>query len=223
MRILSLAISVMGGVMVLNSCTCEGTDETALKQQKTVASADSVFWLYVTKSESGYVDGNKIIFKNPDRNLLYFSDRPNRLAGIVPLDHIENIWATGKESFESDPPNAVLALFNDEIDHNIGAHDEIEETVITLNHAGVTDSTLIFEYTLIMGELPKKFGENTLFIDRRAQPADPCSTCPSSFGCDDEPFVPASLPETDNDTVYSMSDREKARRARDAAKWNEEM
>ena len=39
---------------------------------------------------------------------LYFSDRPQRIVGHMATTDFVELWDAGDNSFESDPPNAVL-------------------------------------------------------------------------------------------------------------------
>ena len=41
---------------------------------------------------------------------LYFSDRPQRVVGHMTTEDFVDLWGVGDNSFESDPPNAVLAF-----------------------------------------------------------------------------------------------------------------
>src|ERR1019366_6346036 len=40
---------------------------------------------------------------------LYFCDRPQRIVGHMATSDFVDLWGEGDNSFESDPPNAVLA------------------------------------------------------------------------------------------------------------------
>jgi hypothetical protein len=41
---------------------------------------------------------------------LYFSDRPQRVVGHMSTADFVDLWGAGDNSFETDPPNAVLAF-----------------------------------------------------------------------------------------------------------------
>ena len=40
--------------------------------------------------------------------MIKFSERPYRLVKYITVDQLKNLWSKGINSFESDPPNAVL-------------------------------------------------------------------------------------------------------------------
>lgn len=43
---------------------------------------------------------------------LYFSDRPQRVVGHMATTDFVDLWGEGDNSFESDPPNAVLSFLD---------------------------------------------------------------------------------------------------------------
>lgn len=42
---------------------------------------------------------------------LYFSDRPERVAGHIPMDDCPSYWREGADNFGEDPPNATLSVY----------------------------------------------------------------------------------------------------------------
>lgn len=46
---------------------------------------------------------------------LYFSDRPDRIVGRVSTREFVDHWSKGKDSFEANPPNAVLSTLQHKI------------------------------------------------------------------------------------------------------------
>lgn len=49
-----------------------------------------------------------LMVKDPVPYIGYYSNRPHRLTGIVPLLKFVQAWKTGKNSFKENPPNAIL-------------------------------------------------------------------------------------------------------------------
>ena len=139
---------------------------------KVAQSSDNLFWLYVIQSEQGHIGDGRIYFEKTGKNLLYFSDRPNRLAGKAPIETLSKKWAHGENNFAENPPNAVLVTS--------GSHEK-SETVIELLDVELEQQRISFRYKVILGELPSSFGENSLFIDSRS------STCPSWGSASDTP------------------------------------
>ena len=53
---------------------------------------------------------DKLTLMGVNPSTLYFSDRPERVVGHLTLEQFVDDWGLGPNSFESDPPNAVLTL-----------------------------------------------------------------------------------------------------------------
>jgi hypothetical protein len=89
---------------------------------------------------------------------LYFSDRPERVAGHVTMAGYLEEWTKGKDNFGEDPPNATLSVYEPGPSENTTVVIEIMQPVVD-----GTDITYV--YKLINGEMPTA-GENAaLFID----------------------------------------------------------
>ena len=70
-------------------------------------------YLYVISGTSGSLEGDALTL-NGVPNVVYFSDRPNRIAGHLSLSNFVEMWDKGVDSFKADPPNATLSLLNKE-------------------------------------------------------------------------------------------------------------
>ena len=95
-----------------------------------------------------------------NQQTLYFSDRPERIAGHVKMaDYLEEWTAkAGKDNFAKDPPNATLSVYEPgQPDNTLAA------VVITRPH--IDGSDLVYNYELIEGKLPAAGGATSLFID----------------------------------------------------------
>jgi hypothetical protein len=91
-----------------------------------------------------------------------FADRPDRIVTYVSTGDFISNWTTGMDSFESDPPNAVLVL------------DDMEQrqelAIIELSNPEYTAASDMLKYDIILENatsiyLPDEFGESTLVID----------------------------------------------------------
>lgn len=45
--------------------------------------------------------------------MIFFADRPERMAGHFPVPHFLQMWDEGKDSFKNDPPNANLSILGE--------------------------------------------------------------------------------------------------------------
>jgi hypothetical protein len=89
---------------------------------------------------------------------LYFSDRPERVAGHVTMAGYLDEWTKGKDNFGEDPTNATLSVYEP-------GQSENTTVVIEITQPVVDGNDITYVYKLINGEMPTS-GENAaLFID----------------------------------------------------------
>ena len=51
-----------------------------------------------------------LVLQHADVNhVIMFSDRPNRIVKTITGNDLQKLWKVGNNSFEKDPPNAVLS------------------------------------------------------------------------------------------------------------------
>ena len=97
--------------------------------------------------------------------IVFFSDRPKRIVGHVRNDLFLKKWAEGGNSFKSDPPNAVLSVFNEKTPPS-GA-------VVVLSNPRLDGNNLAYDVRTLKGALPAEGIEGTLFIDGSSGYCDP--------------------------------------------------
>lgn len=97
---------------------------------------------------------------NVSPQTLYFSDRPERVAGNIPMSVYLDAWKAGTNpnDFAKDPPNATLSI------HEPGQRKNTL-VVVEISQPLVEGKDLIYRYKLIEGTLPKAGGEIAAFID----------------------------------------------------------
>ncbi len=113
-------------------------------------------FLFVMSAKSGSFDG-KTVTLNDVPTVIYFSDRPNRIAGHVSLNKFVENWNKGSDSFKADPPNATLSIFDEQ--GNI-------DVVIEISNPQMQGESLKFNVSVLSGNLPKTMEESSLFVDR---------------------------------------------------------
>jgi len=104
-----------------------------------------------------------------DSSTLYFADRPERAVGHITTEQFVDDWGLGPDSFESDPPNAVLSFPDPS-----GA---LEDVVVELSSPHLDNGALSYAITVLEGTLPPAAGACTLFIDPLGRPLSPVSIC----------------------------------------------
>ena len=95
---------------------------------------------------------------NVSQQTLYFSDRPERIAGHMTLAAYLEEWIKGKDNFGDDPPNATLSVYE---------KDTVENTLaaIEIFNPMVDGADLVYGYKVLDGTVPTKGGATALFID----------------------------------------------------------
>jgi hypothetical protein len=126
------------------------------------ASSDAPQLMFVQTAEDLKVDAAKSTFRlvKVNQQTLYFSDRPQRVAGHMKMADYLKEWTAqaGKDSFKADPPNATLSVYEPgQADNTV--------VVVELTSPVVNGADLIYRYKIINGKMPAKGGATALFID----------------------------------------------------------
>lgn len=108
-----------------------------------------------------------ITLNNVDPYLSYFSDRPNRVTGLLPLDNFIKLWSHGSNKFDTNPPNVAIETTKIKL-----FFDKKKATILaTLTQPAYNKKThqLSYRLTTLTTKLPRfkkaKLGFTELFID----------------------------------------------------------
>ena len=127
--------------------------------------------MFVQTAQGIESDGGKLTLQGITPSTLYFSDRPQRVVGHMATTDFVDLWAIGDNSFETDPPNAVLSFLEPGADAPVDA-------VVVLTAPNLTgDGDLSYSIDVLEGEVPAHTGPVTLFIDPFGRPLSPVSVC----------------------------------------------
>src|SRR3954462_7842996 len=66
--------------------------------------------MFVQKAHGSANKDGTLTLTGVSPSTLYFADRPQRVVGHMGTQDFVELWGEGDNSFESDPPNAVLAF-----------------------------------------------------------------------------------------------------------------
>lgn len=116
----------------------------------------NVSYLFVQTTDQGSFDGQKIILKGVSPQTVFFSDRPNRIAGHLKTSKFIKDWSKGKNSFKKDPPNVNISLLKGK---------KIENIVVNVSSPVLNGDTLTYDAKILMGKLPASFDAASLFFD----------------------------------------------------------
>ena len=120
-----------------------------------IGSSEKPEYLFVLSAKSGSFDGEKLTLTGVP-SVLYFSDRPYRVAGHTTLEKFVEAWSKGSDSFKADPPNATLSMATQKGDKNI---------VIEISNPEIEGDGVRFKVRVLKGSIPNSFGPYSLFID----------------------------------------------------------
>lgn len=126
--------------------------------------------MFVQTAEGFVTEGDTLTLSGVTPSTLYFSDRPKRVVGHMTTADFVDLWDEGENSFEADPPNAVLAFLQP-------GDDAPEDAVIVLKEPQLEDSRLAYTIDVLEGTVPAETGPVTLFIDPFGRPLSPVSVC----------------------------------------------
>jgi hypothetical protein len=127
--------------------------------------------MFVQTAQGIDSDGDTLTLRGITPSTLYFSDRPQRVVGHMTTADFVDLWAIGDNSFETDPPNAVLAFLEP------GA-DVPDDAVIVLKEPNLDGAgDLAYTIEVLEGTVPTHTGPVTLFIDPFGRPLSPVSVC----------------------------------------------
>ena len=127
--------------------------------------------MFVQTAEGIDSHGQTLTLRGITPSTLYFSDRPKRVVGHMLTADFVDLWAIGDNSFETDPPNAVLAFLEPDAD----APDDAVVVLKEPNLDGTGD--LAYSIEVLEGTVPTHAGPVTLFIDPFGRPLSPISVC----------------------------------------------
>ena len=127
--------------------------------------------MFVQTAQGLDSDGKVLTLRGITPSTLYFSDRPQRVVGHMTTADFVDLWAIGDNSFETDPPNAVLAFLEP------GA-DVPDDAVVVLKKPNLGSAgDLSYSIDVLEGTVPTQTGPVTLFIDPFGRPLSPVSVC----------------------------------------------
>jgi hypothetical protein len=109
---------------------------------------------------------NKMTLDGVSGVTLFFSDRPERVAGNMKTKAFVPFWSKGKDSFLHDPPNADISILEGET---------LRQVVVVLQDPKLDGDALSYTIKPVAGEMPEKGEDVSVFIDIIGMPLTPMS------------------------------------------------
>ena len=134
----------------------------------TAADEKKADFLFVQSAKSMTFDPaqKKLTLENVSPVTVFFTDRPERIAGNMKTTRFIPFWSEGEDSFKSDPPNADISVLEGK---------ELKQTVVELQDPVLDGDTLSYTVKLLKGEMPAAGTDVAVFIDIIGRPLTPVS------------------------------------------------
>lgn len=140
--------------------------EQKYKDVTSVVEAKEIEALFVQNAHGMSFDNGKLILHKLAPTTLFFSDRPDRVTGHITTQEFVASWDKGDDSFASNPPNAVLSIFDE---------DNVHDIVVELLDPALEGDQIAYTVEILDGEMPASGGPSALFIDVIGRPLSPVS------------------------------------------------
>lgn len=149
-RLRILAITAIAGALVVF-----GDADNAI-----AADEPPVFmFVHIAEDLDADPENGKIRLINVSQQILFFSDRPERIAGHLKMDDYLKEWTSVEDDFNDNPPNAALSVYEPDQNKNVVSIVELMNPVIDGND-------IVYDFKLLKGAVPSHGGATSLFIDR---------------------------------------------------------
>lgn len=114
--------------------------------------------LFIQNAKSASFDGKILTIFQSDKNIIYFSDRPYRIAGKIKAQQFSKIWNSNKNnSFKKDNPNAAISFYQ--------KNGEAGILTAKLSNFRNTESNVYYDMKILSGKMPKEVREIVIVID----------------------------------------------------------
>jgi hypothetical protein len=125
-------------------------------------------FLFVQSSKAMTFDKstNKLTLTGVTPMTLFFTDRPERVAGNMKTTAFIPFWSEGKDSFKSNPPNADVSIIEG---------NALQQVVVELREPQLEGDNLAYTIKVLQGDMPAKGADISVFIDIIGRPLTPFS------------------------------------------------
>jgi hypothetical protein len=138
--------------------------------EKAIEELETEESMFVQTAQGISREGGTLTLEGVTPSTLYFSDRPQRIVGHMATADFVDLWGKGDNSFETDPPNAVLSFLEP-------GGEVPDDVVVVIQDPRLEGDRLSYEIEVLDGAVPVTAGPVTLFVDPFGRPLSPVSVC----------------------------------------------
>jgi hypothetical protein len=109
---------------------------------------------------------NKLTLTGVSPITVFFTDRPERVAGNMKTAAFIPFWSEGRDNFKSDPPNADISLLDGK---------KLSQVIAELQDPVLNGGDLSYTIKILKGDVPAKADDVSVFIDIIGRPLTPLS------------------------------------------------
>jgi hypothetical protein len=109
---------------------------------------------------------NKLTLTGVSPVTVFFTDRPERIAGNMNTTAFIPFWSVGKDSFKSNPPNADVSIME---------NGKLMQIVVELQDPVLAGDNLTYTVKVLQGDVPATGANVSVFIDIIGRPLTPFS------------------------------------------------
>jgi hypothetical protein len=159
----------MVSAVALLAVGCMGTatdDRSGAEAPAATPAEGEAEFLLVQSAGASSLEHGILRLSGVSPSTVFFSDRPERIAGHVSTEQVVLSWGDGDDSFTADPPNATLSIL---------AGAEPQEIVVVLTSPRFEEGDLVYDVEVLEGNDAALGAASSLFIDVIGRPLTPLS------------------------------------------------
>jgi len=152
-------ILVIGAAAAFLCIACSKSDEPATETATAEVSDEThlVEYLFVQHAQKVSLENGVLTLGGVGQDVLYFSDRPDRIVGRESLEEFLDDWDEGDESFASIPPNAIVTI--------VRGGESLDLAVILADPTMVGDDSMTYNVEVLFGPDSGVGEDAAVFID----------------------------------------------------------
>jgi hypothetical protein len=154
-----IRVVIIGTASAFLLLACSEPDEPPTGAQDTAdtVSTELVEFLFVQHAQKVSLENGVLTLEGVGNDVLYFSDRPDRIVGRETLEAFIDDWDEGEESFATIPPNAIITV--------VRGGESFDLAVVLTEPTMVGDNSMTYNVEVLDGPDSGVGDDAAVFID----------------------------------------------------------